>query len=550
MKMKKLLAMLLAGAMMVSTAACGSEKDRKSEETVPAKTTSQTATDSGSSAESETADEGIAPDAFAGTEITVAIVHNPNDKGTPEDKVILNILEEETGIKANIIEIDSGAQAEMVGVMLAGDMPDIMIGLVGESDIASNMELFYDLSEEGLLETYAPDILEDIESTSAGLESLVWEDGSIRTLMTNAEFKPTGQTNAIFFMNKAWLDQLGLDMPNSAETFYEVLCAFRDNDMNGDGDAGNEIPMSFCDKLYCGQLYNFMNFWGLASSGGSRAEYAFDGETVSPTLDTQQYRNFLEYTNKLADDGLLDLEGFSQTVEQISSGLVGCFYGWAASLYTGEAYAEDYVVCTPFGMMEGVDYVQSGYQNKFNGNRTGVAFSADANIEACLHWWNYMASTPELKFTSFRGEQGMAWDYDENGNAVTISPDVSKLPEGWTATNYCYTYGFLMGDRQSVLTLDEVTVDMKVARTQYVYELFDYLQPIEYQLPSKFISAEAVDERSFIEVELGPVINTFEATSITEGVTDESWEKYLDDLEAVGYYDWINWYQRYVDGEF
>lgn len=38
------------------------------------------------------------------------------------------------------------------------------------------------------------------------------------------------------------------------------------------------------------------------------------------------------------------------------------------------------------------------------------------------------------------------------------------------------------------------------------------------------------------------------ANSVLYGVTDESWESYLTDLETYGYYDWIEWYQKYVDG--
>ena len=33
-------------------------------------------------------------------------------------------------------------------------------------------------------------------------------------------------------INKNWLDQLGLSIPETTDELYEVLCAFRDNDMN------------------------------------------------------------------------------------------------------------------------------------------------------------------------------------------------------------------------------------------------------------------------------------------------------------------------------
>lgn len=57
-----------------------------------------------------------------------------------------------------------------------------------------------------------------------------------------------------------------------------------------------------------------------------------------------------------------------------------------------------------------------------------------------------------------------------------------------------------------------------------------------------------MEERTFIETDLLALIGTYMANSVLYGVTDESWESYLTDLETYGYYDWIEWYQKYVDG--
>lgn len=56
------------------------------------------------------------------------------------------------------------------------------------------------------------------------------------------------ESNGIQFINKAWLDQLGLEVPTTTEELYELLCAFRDNDMNGNGDTTDEIPLELCKK--------------------------------------------------------------------------------------------------------------------------------------------------------------------------------------------------------------------------------------------------------------------------------------------------------------
>ena len=72
--------------------------------------------------------------------------------------------------------------------------------------------------------------------------------------------------------------------------------------------------------------------------------------------------------------------------------------------------------------------------------------------------------------------------------------------------------------------------------------------PTETFSTKKFSSPEAVDERSFIETELDAYLTNFVATSIVEGVTDDSWNAHLQQLKTVQYYEWLEWYQKYIDG--
>ena len=46
-----------------------------------------------------------------------------------------------------------------------------------------------------------------------------------------------------WFINKTWLDKLNLEIPKTVDELTNVLRAFRDNDMNGNGEK-DEIPMS------------------------------------------------------------------------------------------------------------------------------------------------------------------------------------------------------------------------------------------------------------------------------------------------------------------
>ena len=44
------------------------------------------------------------------------------------------------------------------------------------------------------------------------------------------------------WLNYQWLDNLGLSEPKNLDEFHDVLTAFKEQDANGNGDPGDEIP--------------------------------------------------------------------------------------------------------------------------------------------------------------------------------------------------------------------------------------------------------------------------------------------------------------------
>ena len=59
-----------------------------------------------------------------------------------------------------------------------------------------------------------------------------------------------------------------------------------------------------------------------------------------------------------------------------------------------------------------------------------------------------------------------------------------------------------------------------------------------------------MEYKTDIEIELKPYIDNFIAKSVMNGVTDESWEEHLKQLEVVQYPEYIEWYQHYVNEDF
>ena len=395
-----------------------------------------------------------------------------------------------------------------------------------------------------MLTVPAPDVLAVMDEIKAEtgfdvMTALRQTDGSIRGLAGNSANSPTSDAQAIAVINKAWLDKLGLKVPTTTDELYDVLCAFRDNDMNGNG-IKDEIPMSFCNSHWSG------NLWYSAGSFGFDGASAFpylkveDGK-INSTVDTDEWRAYLEYYHMLVDEGLLDVEGFSQTGEQfqakIAENKVGVYYTWSPA--TGEGL--DYVVMPNVKALDGVEPRQPGADGTFSAVTSGFLITKDSeNVEAALHWWNYLHTSVDLMNSAYCGEKGVTWFQESEDYCYDdTSTDAAKANFDFHSTN---------NNGNPLRPLRAFTGKQGV-RYEMVNEVRDMMIDYSDYLPSRFVDPLAAEERAFIEADLFDYVKNFGAESMKNGVTDESWNEYLGKLKEYQYYEWLDWYQRYLDGE-
>ena len=556
---KKLIVSLLTMSMVASVLSACATKDvtnESKESTVEDSTVEKTV--ESSEVVSAEQDEELALDCLAGTEITIAVRSTPVENFDGYEAA--ERIYEDTGIKVNWMIVDTATYKEKTATMLAGDMPDMMIGLVKADTISSDPDLFYDLSEEGLLETYAPDVYEDYNTAGqAAWDTVTWPDGSIRGLLIGDETYIDGEAKNIYFINTAWLDQLGLKKPTTTDELYDVICAFRDNDMNGNGDKTDEIPLLLADSSGFAKISPFANFFGIAGDGADNIDLGKmvkDGKVVS-VFDTQQYRDYIEYMHKLMADGLLDVEYFSQSSEQISNkqaaGLAGVAGLWKPTSGLDVEFAKNYDWLGVIKADDDVEYIVSGKKDAFNAS-IGAAISAETeNVEACLWVWNYLSSDPFLHKTATRGPEGVWWEVVDN--QIKEIPAAERVfPEGYDASNWIAKTSILNTGHAPFMTADDVEEYIYSAepvegdRRYYINKIHDYIQA-EY-VPSKNLPSDKVEEFNELNVELEAYIDNFVAKSIVEGLTDADWEEHLKQLEGLKYQEWLDWYQWLIDVEF
>ena len=69
----------------------------------------------------------------------------------------------------------------------------------------------------------------------------------------------------------------------------------------------------------------------------------------------------------------------------------------------------------------------------------------------------------------------------------------------------------------------------------------------KYVYPKVLMSTDDTEELTYIQPDLITYINSSKASFIMNGVTDDSWNEYISQVEAYGLEDYLAIYQKYLD---
>lgn len=358
---------------------------------------------------------------------------------------VLNKLAENAGIT---IEWDtmSDSLSEQVNIRIAGEqLPDAFQG-VGFSN--------YDISTygaDGVFIDLTPYINEEV---MPNLTKILEENPDIRAAITMSDGKIYGLPAAeqmgtggigleddyniytipqFSMINKAWLDALDLEVPTTLDELHTCLKAFADNDMSHTyygNDAGTTIPMSVGFDQWCwGQniFYAGFGFTNWTNDVCNDLILQDDGK-VDFVCTWDSYRDAVSYFHNWYEEGLIDLEMFSQSSSQYiakcSQGYVGVATWWYIEEVMGD-YSEDYVFLP---VLEGPDGTYNvtvrdgGAVNSGNLNITSACGNPAALLKFYDQWYDG-ETVMQLQY----GPIGTFFtEKDENGMWLSISDEESR----------------------------------------------------------------------------------------------------------------------------
>lgn len=237
-------------------------------------------------------------------------------------------LEEQTGVRIHWIESSKvDARNKLSSMLASGDYPDVIFGANGTGLASQDI---YRYGRQGifiplnrLIEEQGYWIRELFSAEPAFKGIITSPDGMIYGLpaVFTDDYHMTMRQK--FWINKSWLERLGLSMPGTTEEFYRVMKAFKERDANGNGDPLDEIPMTGAKRnmedLALWIMSAFVPAGGQDDSGDAflnNYEFVVDGR-VFFSADKEEFREGLRFLRSLYAEGLFDVAALTQDRSQI-----------------------------------------------------------------------------------------------------------------------------------------------------------------------------------------------------------------------------------------
>lgn len=407
----------------------------------------------------------------------------------------------------------------------SNDLPDfVMRAMLSPQLITSYAAAGQIIPLDDLIDAgYAPNLSALMEANDGIRKSITSADGHIYSLPNISE--ADGRI-ASSWINKEWLDKLGLEMPTTMDEFYEVLKAFKEQDPNGNGLA-DELPISgYKENNSSGNEFfrSFYGSWGFGGNSGIIAPYmdVDDEGNVRYIATDDTFKDMLTFFNKLWAEGLIDKEIFSQDMNQevakIDEERVGYVAKGNNNLWMGDNRSH-YVQNPVFKAIDG-DVYWTGVSPKVRDLGSFVITSKNPNPAATLRWADYFLSEEGTALARL-GIQDVTYTIDGDG-FYKLKDEFANNPNGLTVDEALAEYTIFQGGNipqrvtqnvdQSAAVLPEMIANKDVIRP--------FLVPDEKLMIPNFTEEENIQ------------LSTY-ATDI-EAFTDEQIVKFITGARPIG----------------
>lgn len=454
-------------------------------------------------------------------------------------------IEEQCGVNLEFLHLSTSDTATQINLMfVAGtDLPDMVWNY--NFDYATMCEYvdaghFIPLTE--YVEEYGEYFQHALETSGIadGIAQISY-DGDIYTMPTTQISSNSMYCQYRLNYQTQFTEALGIEEPKTLEEFYDFLVKVRDEDVNGNGDPNDEIPMTgYADEARrvwdiigtCFQYTNSNNF------------FKMNGDTVEFVANNDLYKETVEFVKKMVDEGLYDPAAWTQSKEDLialntqEDPIVGALsVGWMITqCYDTTAY--DYYTCRSTDPLIGPYGYQATRVTYPTFNHAMFITSACENPEAAYRVMDFMLS-PEAFYMARYGKYGEQYtDHDRlEGKFMLIgaqewsNPSTNKI---WDVEAMLYqggvvrdTFGNTFNEEFGDYAPNHYMISVK---GNEVYPLYATQEELPYLNMDVDMAIEYQELQTLI-------VNYVREQSCLFALGDrpmEQWDDYCAELEAMG----------------
>jgi len=494
--------------------------------------------------------------------LTIGIPQNTNVENYDTNHYT-QLLEKKSGIDIKFELFPAKDAKQKLAVMISGGsaLPDI-VSLVGLTDLEvysyGSQGYFLPLNDYFKNSSHYFKLAVEEHGLDTLLNDVTSADGNIYTVpLYHPEYGNEWDHRA--WINKTWLEALDLDMPTTTDEYYEVLKAFKEKDPNGNGKA-DEIPFIGDINGWNSQPQKFfMN--AFIYYNDSYNYLLVDNGKIDTGANKDEWKQGLEYLNKLYSDGLIspltftqDRAQLQQVIENPDAQIIGSVASGSMSMYqTDSKRKEDMTHLPPLTGPDGVCWSTKRYQGPQNASYV----TKDAkDPEVAFRLLDLMCET-ELSVTSRFGEFEKDWKfateadkgtglYEDMGIPATIlvinnhwgQPQNAEWADSQAAIRP-YKYGI------GGMTWDGNPYDSQYMTAQAVPFYIDKA-PEEVILKVPFTTEEN-DRISEILNSLKTYIDESTQRFIVGDMPFSEWDNYVSELNNIGLEEYLEVVQQAYD---
>jgi len=398
--------------------------------------------------------------------------------------------------------------------------------------------IIWDLTD--YIQEYAPDYYAFLQTNPAYDKAMKDDEGRYYTF---GFFREDGGWNDSYegpVVRKDWLDECGLEVPKTISEFENVIRVF--NEKYG-ATFDTSASVRFNDMGICGAF----GAYGCVSVGTNYGYYVKDGK-VGLAASEDEWRDYVSWLNKMWEDGLIDQDMLTEddtTIkDKIHNGKCGISYTSMGQLNNWNKEEE---AAGNEGTWIGIPYptADDGSLSSIFGSpgigkhTTVITTTADEDtMKLCLEMLNYAYTEEGMLYWNY-GDEGVSWEYDEDGvpqftSLVKDDQDTDPMTKynGATWGSCCIQATNLLYQKNSQSAID--------ANDAWYYIYDDEEKNREVTSGWRFpVGVSFTVEESDELDEIAQNIPTFVSESFASFLTgsqdiddDAVWEQYKSDLES------------------